>query len=247
LAATLLVVLLGLVAYLMRQSREGQDRTELLLAQLADTRDAQAQAAAVAERGRIAAELHDVLAHSLSAAAIQLQGARLLAEREQADPGLGAAIDRASELVADGLVNARHAVSALRGAQPVTLADLEALVDGFRHDMSLDITLQVEGTVQALTSQAGLALYRAAQEALTNVARYAPGATVDVTLRYEPDATTLRVENTSPRVTAAAPGLSGVGGGHGLVGLRERVEHAGGSLLAGPTGNGWRVEVAVPT
>lgn len=247
LAAVLLGVLLGLVAYLMRQSREGQDRTELLLAQLADTRDAQAQAAAVAERGRIAAELHDVLAHALSAAAIQLQGARLLAERERAGPGLGAAIDRASELVADGLLNARHAVSALRGAQPVTLADLEALVDGFRRDMSLDISLQVEGTVLALSPQAALALYRAAQEALTNAARYAPGATVDVVLRYGPGATTLRVEDTGPRATAVTPGLSGVGGGHGLMGLRERVEHAGGSLLAGPTGNGWRVEAAVPT
>jgi signal transduction histidine kinase len=247
LAATLLGVLLGLVAYLMRQSREGQDRTELLLAELADTRDAQAQAAAVAERGRIAAELHDVLAHSLSAAAIQLQGARLLAEREQTGPGLGAAIDRASELVADGLVNARHAVSALRGAQPVTLADLEALVDGFRHDMSLDITLQVEGTALALPPQAGLALYRAAQEALTNAARYAPGATVDVTLRLESGATMLRVDDTGARPTAAASGLSGVGGGHGLVGLRERVEQAGGSLRAGPTGDGWTVEVTMPT
>jgi signal transduction histidine kinase len=231
----------------MRQAREGQDRTELLLAQLADSRDAQARAAAVAERGRIAAELHDVLAHCLSAAAIQLQGARLLAEREPAGPALGAAIDRAITLVADGLVNSRHAVSALRGGQPVALADLEALVEGFRHDMNLDITLQIKGAERALPPQASLTLYRAAQEALTNAARYAPGATVDVMLRYEPVVTTLRVENTGPRATAATPGLSGVGGGHGLVGLRERVEHAGGSLRAGPTGSGWKVEVAVPT
>jgi signal transduction histidine kinase len=247
LAATLVAALLGLVAYLMRLSREGQDHTELLLAQLADTRDAQAEAAAVAERAHIAAELHDVLAHSLSAAAIQLQGARLLVERNRAGPDLGAAIDRATELVTDGLVNARHAVSALRGDQPVTLADLEALVDAFRHDMSLDIALQIEGTALALPSQAGLTLYRATQEALTNAARYAPGAAIDVTLRCETGVTTLRVQNAGPRATATAPGLPGVGGGHGLVGLRERVERAGGSLLAGPSGNGWTVEVAVPT
>ena len=198
LAATLLGVLLGLVAYLMRQSREGQDRTELLLAQLADSRDAQAHAAALAERGRIAADLHDVLAHALSAAAIQLQGARLLAEREQVSLDLGGAIDRASKLVADGLVNARQAVSALRGEQPVTLADLEALVEGLRRDMNLGITLQVDGTVRELPAQAGLALYRTAQEAVTNAARYAPGATVDITLSYEPGLTMMRVENTEP-------------------------------------------------
>ncbi|MGO4360037.1 histidine kinase, partial [Terrabacter sp. RAF57] len=82
LAATLLNALLGLVAYVVRAARAAQDHTELLLAQLADARDEQARAAALAERSRIAAELHDVLAHCLSGAAIQLQGARLLAARE---------------------------------------------------------------------------------------------------------------------------------------------------------------------
>ena len=240
-------MLLGLVAYLMRQSREGQDRTELLLAQLADSRDAQAQAAAAAERGRIAADLHDVLAHALSAAAIQLQAARLLADREQVNLDLGGAIDRASELVADGLVNAREAVAALRGEQPVTLADLEALVEGLRRDMNLGITLNVEGTVRELPAQTGLALYRAVQEAVTNATRYAPGATVGITLCYKPGLTMLRVQNTEPTERVAAPGLSGVGGGHGLVGLRERVEHAGGNLQSGPAGSGWKVEVTVPT
>lgn len=246
LAATLLGVLLGLVAYLMRQSREAQDRTELLLAQLADSQDAQAHAAAVAERGRIAADLHDVLAHALSAAAIQLQGARLLAEREQVSPDLGGAIDHASGLVADGLANAREAVSALRAKQPVTLADLETLVERLRHDLTLAITLQVEGTVRELPAQAGLALYRAVQEAVTNAARYAPGATVEVTLSYEPDLTMMRIENTQPTAPVAAPGLPGVGGGHGLIGLGERLEHAGGTFQSGPTGHGWMVEVTVP-
>jgi len=82
LAATLLNALLGLVAYVVRASRAAQDRTELLLAELAEARDEQIHAAALAERGRIASELHDVLAHCLSGAAIQLQGARVLAARE---------------------------------------------------------------------------------------------------------------------------------------------------------------------
>jgi len=83
---------------------------------------------------------------------------------------------------------------------------------------------------------------------LTNAVRYASGAAVEVTLRYQPSLTTLRVENAlpSPR-TAATPGLSHAGGGHGLVGLRERVEAAGGSLEAGPTGHGWKVEATVPS
>ena len=114
-AAMLVTVLLGVVALFLKRSRESQDQTELLLAELEDARDEQARAAALAERSRIASELHDVLAHSLSGAAIQLQGARKLADREHASPVLSAAIDRASELVKSGLANARHAVGALRG------------------------------------------------------------------------------------------------------------------------------------
>ena len=135
-AGTLLCVLLGLVAYFIKQARASQDTTELLLAQLEDAREEQLRAAAVTERGRIAGELHDVLAHSLSGAAIQLQGARKLAEREQASPQVRAAIDRAGELVRDGLANARQAVGALRGEELPGVAQLESLVATFRNDMT---------------------------------------------------------------------------------------------------------------
>jgi signal transduction histidine kinase len=84
LATTLLCALLGLIAHFVKQARASQEHTEVLLAQLEDARDEQARAAAVAKRGRIAGELHGVLTHSLSGAAIQRQGARMLAEREQA-------------------------------------------------------------------------------------------------------------------------------------------------------------------
>ena len=114
-AEVLVTVLLGVVAQFLKRSRESQDQTELLMAQLEDARDEQAHAAAIAERGRIAGELHDLLAHSLSGAAIQLQGARKLADREHAAPRLSEAIDRASELVRAGLANARQAVGTLRG------------------------------------------------------------------------------------------------------------------------------------
>jgi signal transduction histidine kinase len=96
-------------------------------------------------------------------------------------------------------------------------------------------------------------LYRGAQEALTNVARHAPGAPATVILRYQNDCVVLSVEN-----LAAAPGpgddelpavggLSGMGGGHGLAGLRDRLARAGGTLHAGRDSDGWRVDLEVPT
>ena len=249
LAATLLSVLLGLVAYFLKEARASQDRTELLLAQLEDAREEQTRAAAIAERARIASELHDVLAHSLSGAAIQLQGARKLAERDAATPEIRSAIDRASELVKDGLMNARQAVGALRGEGLPGIAQLESLIESFRDDMKVEVTLSIEGSARTLSADASLALYRGAQEALTNVARYAPGATATVLLRYDMDRTRLIVEDRPARLgSASAPSgeLSSVGGGRGLAGMRERIERAGGSMRAGPVEQGWRVELDVP-
>jgi signal transduction histidine kinase len=251
LAITLLCALLGLVAYFLQQGRKSQEHTELLLAQLEDAREQQLQAVAIAERGRIASELHDVLAHSLSGAAIQLQGARMLAEREHADAKVRAAIDRASELVKDGLANARQAVSALRGEELPGVMQLDSLIESFRGDVQLDVTLTIEGTACPLSADASLALYRGAQEALTNIGRYAPGAVTTVLLRYESRRVTLTVENRHQASGATSPpgggGLTGVGGGRGLAGMRERLERAGGHMQAGPTATGWRVQLDVPT
>ena len=120
----LLCLLLAVTGQFIRRGRQSQDRTELLLAQLQDAREAEAAAAALAERSRIAGELHDVLAHSLSGLAIQLQGARKLAGREAVSEPLRAAIDRSAELTKAGLADARQAVSALRGEQLPTLDQL---------------------------------------------------------------------------------------------------------------------------
>jgi signal transduction histidine kinase len=249
LAAVLLCALLGLIAHFMTQARDSQERTETLLAQLEDAREEQTRAAAIAERGRIAGELHDVLAHSLSGAAIQLQGARVLAEREQAGAEVHEAIARASELVREGLAEARQAVGALRGEQLPGVPQLQPLIEGFRHDLNLDVTLTIDGTPPTLPANAGLALYRGAQEALTNVARYAPGAKTDVTLRSEGSRVILTVEDHLPAGAAVTGGglLTGVGGGRGLAAMRERVGRAGGSVSAGPTDSGWRVQLEVPS
>jgi signal transduction histidine kinase len=242
-AGTLVTVLLGVVAEFLKQSRQSQDQTELLLAQLEDARDEQARAAAIAERGRIASELHDVLAHSLSGAAIQLQGAHKLAAREHATPALSDAIGRASELVRGGLAQARQAVGALRGDALPTVAQLPSLIDSYRTDMKLDVTLRIDGGARKLPADQSLALYRGAQEALTNVSRYAPSARTTVVLCYERDRTTLSVDNGR----SATPPRQGLGGGRGLQGLRERIERAGGTMSAGPTADGWRVEIEVPS
>jgi signal transduction histidine kinase len=253
--ATLVCLLLAVTGQFIRRGREGQDRTEVLLAQLQDARDAEAAAAALAERSRIAGELHDVLAHSLSGLAIQLQGARKLAEREPVSAGLRTAIERSADLTKAGLADARQAVGALRGDRLPTLDQLGALVDDFRRDTGAEATLRIDGTRRLLPAEASLALFRGAQEALTNIARYAPGAATALTVCYQPDRTRLTVEDharraeagTSPAAQPSQPAaLAGAGGGHGLAAMRERAQRTGGTARAGPTADGWRVELEVP-
>ena len=271
LAATLLCLLLAMTGQFIRRGRESQDRTELLMAQLQDAREAEAAAAALAERSRIAGELHDVLAHALSGLAIQLQGARKLADREVASSALRAALERSADLAKEGLADARQAVGALRGDRLPTVDQVGALVEDFRRDTGAEATLRIDGTPRPLPADASLALFRGAQEALTNVTRYAPGTSVAVTVRYVPDRTILAVEDHvqpagSPGAAAQdvpgaggdpAPGapasvptgnplLAGAGGGHGLTAMRERATQAGGSARAGPTADGWLVELEVP-
>jgi signal transduction histidine kinase len=254
LAVALLCLLLAVTGRFIRHSRESQDQTELLMAQLQDARDAEAAAAALAERGRIAGELHDVLAHALSGLAIQLQGARKLADAEGASTGLRAAIGRSADLAKEGLADARQAVGALRGDRLPTVSQLAALVADFRRDTGTDVSVVIEGDPRPLPAEADLALYRGAQEALTNIARYAPGAAAAVTIRYAPGSTVLTVANSSCPPTqgaaaAAGPGpglLAGAGGGHGLATMRERAQRAGGTARSGTHDGGWMVEVEVP-
>lgn len=243
-ASLLLCVLLGLMGYFMRRSGENEDRSEVLLAQLQDARDAEAAAAAVAERGRIAGELHDVLAHSLSGLAIQIEGARMLADKEQASPRLRTTIGRSAELVKEGLAEARQAVGALRGDKLPGVADLADMVEQFGRDAGVSVTFSVDGEQRPLPRDVDTALYRGAQEALTNVARYAPGAQTTVALAYLADEVTLVVDDRA--ADGGQSPLAGMGGGNGLAAMSERVHRAGGTVHAGPTDGGWRVEIRVP-
>jgi signal transduction histidine kinase len=259
--AVLLCLLLAVTGQFIRRGRESQDRTEMLMAQLQDAREAEAAGAALAERSRIAGELHDVLAHALSGLAIQLQGARKLADRESASEGLRGALERSAELAREGLADARQAVGALRGDRLPTVDQVGTLVEDFRRDTGAEATLRIDGTPRALPTEASLALFRGAQEALTNIARYAPGTTVAVTVRYGPGRAVLEVEDRAcpPGAGAGSDGGAGVGaaragssllaeagGGHGLTAMRERAARAGGTARAGPTADGWLVELEVP-
>jgi signal transduction histidine kinase len=271
LAATLLCLLLAVTGQFIRRGRESQDRTELLMAELQDAREAEAAAAALAERTRIAGELHDVLAHALSGLAIQLQGARKLADREGASDALRATLERSAGLAREGLADARQAVGALRGDRLPTVDQVGALVEDFRRDTGAEATLRIDGTPRPLPADASLALFRGAQEALTNVTRYAPGTSVAVTVRYAPGRTILAVADharaagrpaaaasdvpgtagePAPAAGGAAPSgnplLTDAGGGHGLTAMRERATRAGGTVRAGPTADGWLVELEVP-
>jgi signal transduction histidine kinase len=247
LPAVLLCLLLAVTGQFIRRGRESQDRTELLLAQLQDAREAEAEAAALAERTRIAGELHDVLAHSLSALAIQLQGARKLAGRETVSAALNGTIERSAELAKAGLTDARQAVSALRGERLPTLDQLEALVADFRRDTGSAATLRIDGPSRPLPAEASLALFRGAQEALTNITRYAPGAATAVTVSYQAGRTVLTVEDHLPGSNEPqTKPLADVGGGHGLAAMRERTQRVGGTARAGPTADGWLVELEVP-
>ena len=224
-----------LVIRLMRQLRLGRDEAEALVDELRESREETAQAAAVAERSRLARDMHDVLAHSLSALALQLEGARLLARDRGTDPEVVAAIERAHHLAGTGLSEARSAISALRGDE---LPALDALAERFGDR----VELTVRGEPRELASEARLALYRTAQEALTNATRHSAAERVSLALAYEADGTRLVVEDGGP----ALNGNGSVGGGYGLTGMRERAELLGGDLRAGPAGDGFRVELWLP-
>jgi signal transduction histidine kinase len=234
-----------MVMRLIRQLRDGKVRAEGLVGELKASRAAQAEAAALAERGRMARELHDVLAHSLSALAIQLEGARLLARDRGADPEVVGSVERAHHLAASGLDEARRAIAALRGEELPGPERLAALAAAFEQQSGIACELRVSGEPIALGSETRLALYRTAQEALTNVRRHAAADRVTIELGYAPDGATLVVRDHGARVPVPAGG-PGPGGGYGLTGMRERAELLGGRLTAGPTADGFRVELWLP-
>lgn len=233
-------VLIGLFAVVLfgmgrRESAQRREQRELTAVADARVHEEHARAAALAERARIARDVHDVLAHSLSALAVQLQGARLMLVRDGAAPDTIAQVERAQRLATEGLAEARRAVAALR-SEPVDVASgLRALVAD-----APGATLEIDGEPSDLSATARETLLRTAQEALSNARKHAAGAPVTVRLAHRDGTTELEVHDrvdTPPERTT---------GGYGLVGMAERAALAGATLDAGPVEDGWRVRLLLP-
>jgi signal transduction histidine kinase len=233
-----------LLVVVLQRLRDARERAETLLEQVEESRHAEARAAALAERQRLAREMHDVLAHSLSGLMLQLEGARMLAESSPSDPRLPEAVGRAHDLAKDGLDEARRAIGMLRGEELPGPAALGTLTGQFERHSGIACSFAISGRAWPVRPDARLALYRVTQEALTNVIRHAHAQRVEVRLGYATDRVSLTIEDFGAGRSPAAPATSGAG--HGLTGMRERAELLGGTLTAGATAAGFRVELLVP-
>jgi signal transduction histidine kinase len=251
---TAVPILLGVVVRVRRSGARQLEEQE---------RRHSGERALLEERQRIARELHDVVAHHMSVIAIQAEAAPY--KTADPPPELVESFGdiRASALA--GLTELRRVLGVLRTGGPDTtpqpgLADLEALLDLARGG-GLSATVTYSGNPVPLPDGVDLSAYRIVQEALSNAMRHAPGSHVHVHLAYRPDGLALEVRNAavparvSPaRVSPAravpamvASGVRAAGGGHGIIGMRERATMLGGTLDAGPAEDGgFRVAAVLP-
>ena len=238
--------LVPLGAFALRRRAERAAALEAETERLAHERDERARAAVAAERARIARDLHDVIAHSVSVMTVQGGAARLLLDQDaqRAREPLLAVEETGHQAMAEmrrllGVVHAEDDAPAL-APQP-GLADLEALTEQLRQ-AGLPVALEVQGAPKALAPGLELAGYRIVQEALTNALKHAGPARAWVTVRYDPDALVLEIAD-----DGSGSGGDGGGSGHGLVGMRERVGLYGGELVAGTRpGGGFAVRARLP-
>jgi signal transduction histidine kinase len=223
-------------------------KADQLRAEQAKLAEEQSKVAALDERARIAREIHDVLAHSLGALGLQLQAAQAVLTTQHDEARAVELLAQARRLATDGLNETRRAVHALRG-QTRPLADgLAELSAEHQRRHGARVTFEVSGEPRPLPPDAGLALTRAAQEALVNTAKHAPRQPVEIRLDYADACTSLAVTNHLGEDAPGdhEPGLATVNGGYGLAGMRERLLLAGGTLNAGRNGSDWTVVARVP-
>ncbi len=231
-----------------RQAALRTEQAELLLAQTQRSHEEQLRTARLEESTRIAREIHDVLAHALAGLTIQLEATSSLLDQGADPAAIKARVDRAHALAREGLRETRRAVGALRGDAISAPAGVKALVEEYRAaDGTAELT--IDGDPSRLSGPVGEAVLRVVQEALTNVRKHSPGASVSVVLHAgdlaDPD--DFLVIDDRPNGTARAPSpLAATGGGYGVQGMRERAQALGGTLTAGGRGDGWRVELRIP-
>jgi signal transduction histidine kinase len=209
-------------------------------------REEHARLAAAEERARIARELHDVVAHSVSVMVMHAGAVRRLLHEDQRDER--AALEALEQTGRESMSEIRRALGVLRHpSEPAErspqagLANLEQLVEQL-HGAGLDVALLVDGAPDKVASGVDLAAYRIVQEALTNVVKHAAGARVEVHVRYAPEAVEVEVLDDGGRGSS-----SDLPPGYGLVGLRERASVLGGTIDAGSRpGGGFRVRATLP-
>jgi signal transduction histidine kinase len=247
----LIVAAAWLLGYFVGDRHVYAAQLEERTAELEQAREELARRAVAEERLRLARELHDVVAHSMSVIAVQSGVGAHVAESRPEEVGKAlAAIEATSRATLEEL---RRLLGVLRqdsepqaSLAPVPgLADLDSLL-GEVAKAGLAVRLRVQGTPSPLPAGVDLSAYRIVQEALTNVVKHAGPAQAQVTIGYRDRDVT--VEVTDDGRGAAAPAGDGRGGtGHGLVGMRERVAAFGGDLEAGPRlGGGFRVAARLP-
>lgn len=234
----------GYVAGLvLRRLHETAAQLELRHRELEDERELFAELSVRNERARIAAELHDIIGHALSVMVVQAAAGQRLTDHDPVATSTTFEVIAAS--ARQGREDLARLVDLLDG-ETVEAPDL-SLIDELvarAAGTGLAVTCRFEGERDGVAAPAAHAAYRVVQEGLTNALRHAPGAPVRVLVRGdERRGLTVRVVTEAP--TGASAGI--VGTGHGLIGLRERVQHLGGSFTAGagPDG-GWTLEARLP-
>jgi len=238
-AGAAVTVAVWVTGYGVRTRRLYVATIEERAAALERERDHLARLAAADERAAIARELHDVVAHSLSVMIVQADGASYAPDRSHDALAMIAATGR------DALDDMHRIVGVLRGASDEFPDRRRVGLPELLERAGLQVALETVGTPDGLSAAEELTTYRIVQESLTNALRHAgPDAAVTLRLVYAPDKITVEVcdDGAGPLVTAGSPA-----GGHGVVGMRERVALHGGDLAAGPQpGGGWRVEATIP-
>jgi signal transduction histidine kinase len=237
------VVILFVVAWLAGCAAQ---RIVGLLEDLRATREQLAVEAARGERRKLAREVHDVIAHSMTVTLLHVRGARIAVTSEPAQ-ALDA-LSRAERVGRSSLEDLRRIVHLLAedGDAPPRapgefVNDLHELCANFNEAGAL-VELHVTGDSEALGPLVTLSSYRVVQESVTNALRHAPGSHVDVHFDVDAQNVSIRVENYGAPTHLSKPNSIG----RGLRGMRERVELVGGQLHAGATERGWLVDVSMP-
>lgn len=204
-----------------------------------------ARHAAAEERRRIAREVHDVIAHSLSITLLHVTGARRALQQDRDVDEAVEALTDAERLGRQAMADIRRTVGllddGLAGTAPEPdIADVPALIADFGQ-AGVDITLHTEGPLETVSAAVGLALYRIAQESLANVAKHAPDSKAVVDLVVSRSAAVLSVRNQLPATV-----VSTSADGRGVTGMRQRVELLGGVIDIGPCTRGWTVRAEIP-